>query len=93
MVVQFTVFLTLSILICRGRNISKCFSESLGIRDNESRLYIEAHIALLSIFSSEHVKQNNLAFKTLQSSDDLLLLWLLLLCIHVYLIIQAPRQI
>ena len=37
-VVQFIVFLTLSTLICRGTGISKCFSESLGIRDNESRL-------------------------------------------------------
>ena len=33
-VVQFIVFLTLSTL-----DMSKCFSESLGIRDNESRLY------------------------------------------------------
>ena len=40
MVVQFIVFLTLSTLICRGTDISKCFIESLGIRDNESRLYI-----------------------------------------------------
>ena len=40
-VVQFIVFLTLSTLIYRGMDISKCFSESLGIRDNESRLYIE----------------------------------------------------
>ena len=39
-VVQFIVFLTLSTLICRGTDISKCFSDSLGIRDNESRLYI-----------------------------------------------------
>ena len=39
-VVQFAVFLTLSTLICRGTDISKYFSESLGIRDNESRLYI-----------------------------------------------------
>ena len=38
MVVQFIVFLILSTLICRGTDISKCFSESLGIRDNESRL-------------------------------------------------------
>ena len=36
----FIVFLTLSTLICRGTDISKCFSESLGIRDNENRLYI-----------------------------------------------------
>ena len=39
-VVQFIVFLTLSTLICRGTDISKCLSESLGIRDNESRLYL-----------------------------------------------------
>ena len=39
MVVQFIVFRTLSTLICRSTDISKCFSESLGIRDNESRLY------------------------------------------------------
>ena len=39
-VVQFIVFLTLSTLICRGTDISKYFSESLGIRDNESQLYI-----------------------------------------------------
>ena len=40
MVVQFIVFLTLSTLICRGMDISKCFSESFRIRDNESRLYM-----------------------------------------------------
>ena len=39
-VVQFIVFLILSTLICRGTDISKYFSESLGIRDNESRLYL-----------------------------------------------------
>ena len=37
-VVQFIVFLTLSTLICRDTDISKCFSESLGIRDYESLL-------------------------------------------------------
>ena len=31
-------FLILSTLICRGTDISKCFSETLEIRDNESRL-------------------------------------------------------
>ena len=44
MVVQFIVFLTLSTLICRGTDISKCFSESLGIRDNEIRLYLKKNI-------------------------------------------------
>ena len=38
-VVKFIVFLTLSTLIRRGTDISKCFSETLWIRDNKSRLY------------------------------------------------------
>ena len=36
MVVRFLVFLTSATLIFRGTDISKCFRESLGIRDNES---------------------------------------------------------
>ena len=43
-VVQFIVFLTLSTLICRSTDISKCFSGSLGIRDNESRLYLLVYL-------------------------------------------------
>ena len=39
-VVQFIVFLTPSTLTCRSTDNSKCFSESLGIRDNEGRLYM-----------------------------------------------------
>ena len=46
-VIQFIVFLTLSTLICRSTDISKCFSESLGIRDNGSRLYFHGSIKLL----------------------------------------------
>ena len=34
-------FLSLANLICRGTDISKYFRESLGIRDNESRLYLK----------------------------------------------------
>ena len=45
-VVQFIILLTLSALICRGTDISKCFSESLGIRDNKSRLYLSLDILL-----------------------------------------------
>ena len=40
-VVRFIVFLTLSTLICRGTDISKCFSGSLVIRDNDSRLQLK----------------------------------------------------
>ena len=43
-VVQFILFLTLLTLICRGTDISKCFSESFGIRDNEIQLYILWHL-------------------------------------------------
>ena len=50
-VVQFIVFLTLSTLICRSTDISKCFSESLGIRDNESRLYIDSEKYMLAMTS------------------------------------------
>ena len=38
-IVQFIVFLTLSTLICGDTDISKYFSESLGIRDNQSWLF------------------------------------------------------
>ena len=37
--VRFIVFLTSATLLFRGTDIWKCFRESLGIRDNESRLY------------------------------------------------------
>ena len=57
MVVQFIVFLTLSTLICRGTDISKCFTESLGIRDNESRLYIKPYVYVyyISVISTAEV--------------------------------------
>ena len=42
-VVQFIVFLTLSTLICRSTDISKCFSEFLGIRDNGSTVTDRKH--------------------------------------------------
>ena len=38
-VIQFMFFLNSANLICRGTDISKYFRESLGLRDNESRLY------------------------------------------------------
>ena len=50
-VVQFIVFLTLSTLICRSTDISKCFSESFGIRDNESRLYFQISVINLGFLS------------------------------------------
>ena len=35
-------FLNSANLLCRGMDISKYFRESLGIRDNESRLYVKS---------------------------------------------------
>ena len=39
MFIPLIVFLSSANLICRSTDISKCFIESLGVRDNESRLY------------------------------------------------------
>ena len=39
-VVRLIVLLSSANLICRSMDISKCFIESLGVRDNESRLYL-----------------------------------------------------
>ena len=44
-------FLNSANLICRGTDISKYFRESLGIRDNESRLYIESPVVLAHALS------------------------------------------
>ena len=38
--IRFILFLNSANLICRGTDISKCFRESRGIRDNEGRLYV-----------------------------------------------------
>ena len=46
------LFYSLSTLICRGTDISKCFSESLGIRDNESRLYLKYQTNLTRLLQS-----------------------------------------
>ena len=52
MVVEFIVFLTSATLIFGGTDILKCFKEALGIRDNESRLYIVKSFFLLSLLQS-----------------------------------------
>ena len=44
------VFLSSANLICRSTDISKCFIESLGFRDNESRLHIAAGKTAIKIF-------------------------------------------
>ena len=40
-------------LICRSTDISNCFIESLGIRDNESRLYVKLGFTKFSILQIE----------------------------------------
>ena len=51
MVIRLIVFLSSANLICRTTDISKCFIESLGFRDNDSRLYLTRY----------HTSQNYLA--------------------------------
>ena len=58
-VAQFIVFLTLSTLICRSTDISKCFSESLGIRDNGSRLYLQVLLKKASNLDLCFISQTN----------------------------------
>ena len=53
-VVQLIVFLSSANLICQSTDISKCFIESLGFRDNESRLYMIMWFYKLSV-SAMHV--------------------------------------
>ena len=38
--IELVFFLNSANLICRSTDISKYFKQSLGIRDNESRLYV-----------------------------------------------------
>ena len=48
------VFLSSANLICRSTDISKCFIESLGFRDNESRLYIPLFISTCFSITDNH---------------------------------------
>ena len=43
-VIRLIVFLSSAYLICRSMDISKCFIESLGFRNNESRLYLSRNV-------------------------------------------------
>ena len=48
--VRLIVFLSSANLICRSTDISKCFIESVGFRDNESRLYIYNPVVVFFFF-------------------------------------------
>ena len=52
LVVRF--FLNSANLICRSTGVSMYFRESLGVRDNESRLYMEEMISHKLILNREH---------------------------------------
>ena len=79
MFVQFIVFLT---LLTRGTDILKCFSESLGIRDNESRLYFVnqnkmfsfkiKHQAIIVFLSDveRKVDENSYKFRAISSAKS-----------------------
>ena len=56
-VVRSTVFLNSATQICRDTDISKCLKETLGIQDNESRLYLNYCIILYLIYPKYWEKQ------------------------------------
>ena len=62
--VRFIVFLNSANLICRGTNVSKCFRESLGIRDNESWLYLFIYLFIsldMFVVYATHCSLNRLS--------------------------------
>ena len=69
-VVQFIVFLTFSTLICWGTDISKCFSESLGIWDNESRLYFAWFLKEMENFRLENEEGKKITVAELAKLED-----------------------
>ena len=75
-VVQFIVFLPLSTLICRRMDISKCFSESLGIWDNGSRLYLYCNcrypqaLHFLELLQYEHFRKELVNAQCAKFIDD-----------------------
>ena len=54
-VVRIIFFLNSENLIRRGTDISKCFRESLGIRDNESRLPFQQYFLLPPGFGRKNI--------------------------------------
>ena len=53
-VVRLIVSLSSANLICRSTDISKCFIESLGVRYNESRLYVQLFFLTYHIVRYSH---------------------------------------
>ena len=66
-------FLNSANLICRGTDISNYFGESLGIRDNESRLYISyfAQRTGFDISCKLSLNGNDTSFQTIQSDQTI----------------------
>ena len=66
------LFLNSVNLICQGTDISKYFRESLGIRDNESRLYLNRRVFVLAL---EVDVQARVPFLSISEVDGDLCLW------------------
>ena len=82
------IFVISANLICRSTDISKCFRESLRLRDNESRLYnnstyVSQQFPLLPEFDPEFARP--IVFEILFDSIKLFLLLLLLLFLFLLL--------
>ena len=76
MVVRLIVFLNFTNLIYRGTDILKCFRESLGLRDNESRLYFNIlHEKIFHGYSLELPRLVAIEHSSLSGSTRLSLIW------------------
>ena len=60
-------------MICRATDISKYFRESLGIRDNESRLYLKRMMIERNEYT--HKTENSLSVKLFWSDQPVLVNW------------------
>ena len=90
MVVQFIVFLNSANLICGGKDISKCFRESLGLQDNESRLYALYLVQITTVvhvlsFGSQCEKMYLLTYAPKTQIRSILVIRIKKLCILGYL--------
>ena len=77
-VVRFIAFLTSATLIFRGTDTSMCFRESLGIRDNESRLNWKSRNVSLCDF--DITRENGNDFQTLENMIRRMLRRLIRIC-------------
>ena len=88
------IFLNSANLICRNTDISKCYRESLRLRDNESRLYILNEIWLTDsvciIMPCQVFVENKFS---ISDKDKHQSMFEYVLCINVFVILTVDLQL